>query len=295
MNRAACRFGTAFLGLSAVCLAFLVFAPAGASAQGKDSPTASLDIENVNAAVTAARAATKEKRFDEAETLMLKVTASRPELVIPWVELGLAQLGLKKYPEAENAFKIALGIDAESVKRAHQDDFYLNVDQKGVTAPAATRASRNTNGGIVNTGQKRTPDLLGTGYASLGDIYIHQGKIEEAQTAFDTAVKNDPANAALYRRNEMIFFFQTGHSTEQLKAAEQAIALDPGRAALYYFKAQALLSQATMDPKTQKMILPPGCGEAYQKYLELDPNGPYSADAKGVLAAAGIAVKPGKK
>jgi hypothetical protein len=41
-----------------------------------------------------------------------------------------------------------------------------------------------------------------------------------------------------------------------------------------------------MDPNG-KMVLPPGCAEAYQKYLQLDPKGPYSADAKGILAAAG--------
>jgi len=33
------------------------------------------------------------------------------------------------------------------------------------------------------------------------------------------------------------------------------------------------------------MILPPGCAEAYQKYLQLDPKGQFSADAKGVLAS----------
>jgi hypothetical protein len=78
-----------------------------------------------------------------------------------------------------------------------------------------------------------------------------------------------------------------GNSDAQLAAADQAIALDPARAANYYFKAQALVGKATMDPKTNKMILPPGCAEAYQKYLQMDPKGPYSADAKGVLAAAG--------
>ena len=37
----------------------------------------------VNAAVVAARAATKDKRYADSEALMLKVTSSRPELVIP--------------------------------------------------------------------------------------------------------------------------------------------------------------------------------------------------------------------
>jgi hypothetical protein len=33
--------------------------------------------------------------------------------------------------------------------------------------------------------------------------------------------------------------------------------------------------------------MPPGCAEAYEKYLQLDPNGPYSADVKGILDSAG--------
>ena len=80
---------------------------------------------------------------------MLKVTSSRPELIIPWLELGLAQLGLKKYPEAENSFKIALGIDSTSQQRAHSDDFYQQSDSPGAVAPSATRQSRNTMGAIA--------------------------------------------------------------------------------------------------------------------------------------------------
>ena len=34
------------------------------------------------------------------------------------------------------------------------------------------------------------------------------------------------------------------------------------------------------------MILPPGCAEAYQKYLDLAPTGPYANDVKGILAEA---------
>jgi hypothetical protein len=32
------------------------------------------------------------------------------------------------------------------------------------------------------------------------------------------------------------------------------------------------------------LVAPPGCLEAYQKYLELAPDGPYAADVKGILA-----------
>jgi len=45
--------------------------------------------------------------------------------------------------------------------------------------------------------------------------------------------------------------------------------------------------------------LPPGCAEAYEKYLELDPTGTFAGESKEVLAAAGQKIpssyKAGKK
>ena len=262
-------------------------APAAAPVPSPEANTITKkEAGDVNAMLAQARAATAKKQFADSEDLMLKVTRQNPNMVLPWVELGLAQLGLQKYDDAENDFKIALGIDPITVARAHNEDFYQKADAEGVVAPTATRASRNTaGGGVVDNSSKRTPDVVGTSYASLGEIYIRQKKFAEAKDAFDQAVKAYPTSAASYRHNEAIFFFKAGNSDEQLAAADQAIALDPNRADMYYFKAQALVNKATIDPKTQKMLLPPGCADAYQKYLKLDPNGPYSADAKGVLAA----------
>ena len=45
--------------------------------------------------------------------------------------------------------------------------------------------------------------------------------------------------------------------------------------------------QATVDPKTQRIVLPPDCTEAYQKYLALAPTGPYAGEVKGILDQAG--------
>ena len=258
-------------------------------------PAGKKDPENLNAEIIAARKATAEKRFADSEAMMAKATADNPKLILPWVELGLAQLGEKKYPEAENSFKMALGVDAESIQRAHSDDFYQSTEKRDAVAPTATRNNRNALGGATNNAQSRTPDIKGVSWASLGEIYAHEGKIKDAEDAFDNAVAAFPPQAAQYRRNETIVFFQIGNPEAQLAAAEKAIPLDPTRAALYYFKGQALISKATIDPATQKMVLPPGCGEAYQKYLELEPNGPYAADAKGVLTGAGLPLKAGKK
>ena len=41
------------------------------------------------------------------------------------------------------------------------------------------------------------------------------------------------------------------------------------------------------SPKTQKIVAPPGTAEAYNKYLELAPDGPMAPEAKSVLAEIG--------
>jgi tetratricopeptide (TPR) repeat protein len=139
---------------------------------------------DANAMLAEARQATKEKHWDESDALMKKLTANYPSMVLAWVELGLAQMGLEHYDHAENSFKIALGIDPGSQAVAHDGDFYQKVDAPGVVAPGATRGSMI--GGTRTNAEKRTPDVLGTAYASLGEIYIHEKKFPEAKEAFDT-------------------------------------------------------------------------------------------------------------
>ncbi len=215
-------------------------------------------FSDVNAAIVAARAATKDMHYADAEALMLQVTSSQPQQVVPWVELGLAQLGLKKYPEAEKSFMMVIGSDPSTPQAHHSAD----------------------------SKQQRQPDVLGTAYASLGEIYIHEGKFAEAQAAFDQAAQSNPAREGAYRESEAIFFYQVGNTDAQLAAAEKANAADPTRAKPYFFKAQALVSKATIDPQTQKMVLPSGCADAFRKYLQLEPKGQFAADAQAILATA---------
>jgi tetratricopeptide (TPR) repeat protein len=248
------------------------------SASKTKAPAVKLNIIQVNVDLATARVAIKEKQFTTAEALMLEATASRPEFLFPWVELGQAQLGLKKYDEAETSFKNVLGISPASQNQAGVSDLR---DMNGFGANAGPSLAGGSNG--VNP--QRTPDVEGIAWSDLGEIDIHAGKIKDAQSAFDHAAKMDPKNAVLYRDNEAIFFFQAGDAVAQVDAANKAIALDPGNASLYYFKAQGLTGQATVDAKTQKLVLPPGCANAYRKYLELSPEGQFANDVKTVLAA----------
>jgi tetratricopeptide (TPR) repeat protein len=240
---------------------------------------AKLDINQINVDLAAARADKKDKRFADAEALMLQATASRPDLLYPWVELGQAELGLKEYQKAETSFKVVLGLDSSSQTQAAGGNTHDLNSFGANTGTSVTGASNSAN-------PERTPEIQGIAWSDLGEIYIHANKITSAQSAFDQAAKIDQKNAAMYRNNETLLFFQAGDAAAQVDAANKAIALDPRQAEPYYFKAQGLVAQATIDPNTQKIILPPGCSDAYHKYLALESNGQFANDAKTILAAA---------
>jgi tetratricopeptide (TPR) repeat protein len=248
-------------------------------------PGGGLSTEAVNADLKTARAANQEKRFADAETLMLKDTAAKPNLPYPWIELGLAQLGQKKYDDAETSFKSALGGGTAAQKQASTGGFY-NADGKGTAGHVSISTAP------VAADNKSKPEIEGMSYSNLGEVYVRTNRVPDAQAAFDKAAAANPAQAGLFYSNEAVFLFQAGNAAAQLEAANKAIAADPGRPRNYYFKAQALTTQATVDPKTNKLILPPGCLEAYQKYLELEPDGQFAPDTKAILAAAGASLKP---
>jgi tetratricopeptide (TPR) repeat protein len=249
------------------------------------APAGSLSVEAMNADLIAPRTPNQEKRYSDAETLLLKDSAAKPGQVYLWIELGLAQLGQKKYEDAEASFKKALGTGPAAPNQPASGGFY-SADGKGDTHSGQSLAIPDA------APPKHNPEIESISYSILGEIYIRANRIPDAQAAFDAAVKAYPAQAALYLGNETVFFFQVGNAPAQLDAANKAIAVDPTRARLYYFKAQALTTQASVDPKTSKLILPPGCLEAYQKYLELDPNGQFAPDTKAIIAAAGESLKP---
>ncbi len=196
----------------------------------------------------------KAAKYGEIETLMLKDTVAKPDAAILWILLGQAQVNIasvkndaQKYAEAETNLKKGLDVDAA---------------------------------------KKPLPSNQGLAYSCLGEIYARTGKIPEANDSYDAAAKAFPTGAAGYYKNEAVILSNLGNGDASVAAADKAIAIDPTLAIAYYLKGQGLIQKATIDPVSGKMILPPGCAEAYQKYIELDPNGKFAGDVKGILSEA---------
>ena len=248
-----------------------------------------LTVEAANADLKTARAANQEKRYADAEALMQRDTALRGDMPYLWIELGQAQLGQKKYDDAEKSFKTALGNSGVPAQATSATQGFYAADGKG------THTGITVSDATTTSATKLSPDIKGISYSSLGEIYIHEGKTAEAKEAFDEAARDNAPQAPLYYRNEAIYFLQAGNASEQVAAADKAIAVDPTRGVLYFYKGQGLAAQATVDQKTQRLTLPAGSAEALQKYLDLEPAGQYVADAKGMLTAAGVPIKAGKR
>jgi tetratricopeptide (TPR) repeat protein len=189
---------------------------------------------------------------------MTKDTALKPDEALLWNSLGFAQAGLKDYDDAIATYKKAIDIETASKK-------------------------------------PRLP-VIAVANAGLGEVYARTGKVPDANAAYDAAVKADPTTAALNLRNEAVIFYQENNGPAQVAAADEAIKIDPNQAILYYIKGQGLVQNATVDPKNPaKIVLPPDCTAAYQKYLDLAPDGPYANEVASILQQAGEKVSPAYK
>lgn len=235
-------------------------------------------IANLNKLLTDARADTKAGNYDAAITAMQQATAAKPDEDILWLTLGDAQLG--SADAAAKAAKAA-GTPATDPAVAAKYNDALTSYKKSLDLNAASK--------------KPNPEVAAVADNQLGQVYAKMGNAKDASDAYESAAKAMPANAGMYYYNESVTLYNSGKLPEAAAAADKAIAADPNKADAYYIKGQALIPAATVDPKTQKIVAPPGCVEAYQKYLELAPTGAHAADVKGILEGIGEKVQSSYK
>jgi tetratricopeptide (TPR) repeat protein len=231
-------------------------------------------VQNLNALLTQARADNKAGNYDAAITAMQQATATKPDEGILWITLGDAQLG-----SADAAAKAAKSAGTSPTDPA--------ITQKYEAAAASYKKGVELNA----TSKKPSPEAAAAGYNQMGQTYAKMGNAKDSADAYEMAAKAMPANASMYYFNEAATLYNAGKLPEAEVAADKAIAADPKKAEAYYIKGQSLIPQATVDPKTQKVVAPPGTVEAYQTYLELAPDGPHAADVKGILEGIGAQVK----
>jgi len=125
------------------------------------------------------------------------------------------------------------------------------------------------------------PDQAGY-YNNLGNALARLGKVQEAGVAYEKSASLDPVNAASAWRNFGIVLYNANKMKEAIEPLRKATGLEPKSAQTWYLLGAALVGAMGFKQEGDKVIpiLQPGTIEAYQKCMELDPNGPYGAQAK---------------
>lgn len=114
-------------------------------------------------------------------------------------------------------------------------------------------------------------------------------KIPEAQAELAKAAQLDPAKAGQYFYNLGAVLTNAGQADAAGEAFKKAIETQPDYAEAQYQYGVYLLGKAQTSADG-KITPVPGTVEAFQKYLELAPNGPNSEAAKGMIASMGSTV-----
>lgn len=145
------------------------------------------------------------------------------------------------------------------------------------------------------------PDVPGY-YNNLGNVLARAGKIEEAKAAYTKSAELDPPNAATAWRNFGISLYNANKLGDAVEPLQKSAELDPKNPQTWYLLGASLVYKMTIKKVGDKQVpeFAPGTIEAYQKAIELDPNGPFGAQAKAGLEqlqqmAPGIDIKVNTK
>lgn len=253
-------------------------------AEEKKAEAYNASIKQVNEKLSAATTALQAQPpdYNTAIASLSEATQMAPNEDLVWFRLGSAYLESTK----------TVTDPAEKTKRDTEayNDLKKAVDMKKNAQPPAGAPPKKPEQIAADNAK------LAAYYGNLGAAAARVGKTDEAVDSYKQAAQVDPAHAGNYYFNLGIVLHNTAKDTDARKQAmdafDKAIAADPTRADAYYLKGTDGIALATAD-SSGKMSAPAGTVEAFQKYLELQPNGPHAEEAKQMLAALNATVETG--
>ncbi|HEV2986831.1 MAG TPA: tetratricopeptide repeat protein [Candidatus Angelobacter sp.] len=134
-------------------------------------------------------------------------------------------------------------------------------------------------------------------YMELGTDLAQVGKMPEAIAACDRLLTVDSTaknmHAGCYK-NVAIVLTNKGKLLDSIAPLQKVTLLNPQDSLAWKLLGDSLLSTITSKSQDGKIVyvIPPGTVEAYQRYLQLDPNGPYAGQVKSVLEGLAQFTKP---
>ena len=242
--------------------------------------------------------AKQQKEVNTVKTLQGKLDAANQAIAAKDYETAITNLTEANQIDAtRDVLWYRLG-DAYRLSATTQTDKAEKQKRYESAVDAYSKAIQLKQDGLQNGKEKdaaKANQQLAGFYINLADAYAKSGKIDDAVKSYESAVKADPTQAGAAYFNIGAVYTNAGRVDDANAAFDKAIAADPKRADAYYQKGVNLLGKATLQG--DKTIAPPGTAEAFQKYLELAPDGPNAQSAKDLLASIGSTVETsyGKK
>jgi tetratricopeptide (TPR) repeat protein len=208
--------------------------------------------------------------YDGAIALMTEATQLDPSRDLLWATLG-------------DAYRFSAPKQTDPSEKSRRYEQALAAYQKAVETKQAA----------LEKGEKDADanKKIAGYYNNLADAQGKAGRVDDAVKSYAQAAQLDPTGAAGYYYNTGAVLTNAGRIDDAIAAFDKCIAIDPNKAEAYYQKGVNLIGKATTDPKTGKVIPAPGTAEALNKYLELQPDGPFAEGAKGMLQYIGSTIE----
>jgi tetratricopeptide (TPR) repeat protein len=229
-------------------------------------------IKGLNEKLAQAKAAEDAGNWDQAVAIMQETANLDPAKDLLWARLGDVHLGAGKAIEKTDqaAAKQHYAQSAEAYQKA------LAIKQAGAY------------------------------HNNYGQALARNGKPKEALQEYTAAAQVDPPNAPMYFFNagatltnesmsERDAALRQKYIDEANAAFDKAIQAKPDYAEAWFQKGLNLFANAKVDPKTNKITPPEGTADAFQKYLELEPQGKHAEEAKGIITSLGESVQTSYK
>jgi tetratricopeptide (TPR) repeat protein len=228
-------------------------------------------VKTLNEKLAAAKTATDAGDYDTAISTLTDATQIDATRDLLWFKLGDAyRMSATKQTDP-----------AEKQKRYEQavEDYKKAIDMRG-SSEAAAKDPNNA-------------ATMAAYYNNLAEVYAKSGKVDDAVATYNKAAQADPTHSGQYQFNIGAVLTNAGKVDDAIAAFDKVIAADPSKADAYYWKGVNMIGKATL--KGDKMVAPDGTADAFNKYLELAPTGPYAQPAKDMLASIGASVETGFK
>lgn len=237
-----------------------------AAKQQKETNT----VKTLQGKLDAANTAIQAKDYDTAITNLTEANQVDPSRDVLWYRLG-------------DAYRLSAGTQTDATEKQKRYDSAIDSYNKAIQL-----LQDSIQNGKEKDAAKANQKLAGF-YTNLADAYARDRKVDDAVKSYEAAAKADPSSAAGAYFNIGAVYTNAGRVDDANAAFDKCIAADPTRAEAYYQKGVNLLGKATLQG--DKTIAPPGTAEAFQKYLEVAPNGPNAQSAKDLLASIGSSVE----